>query len=119
MHHCATVRVGQDASADPREAANSTLRLLSRQVITQGKEMNRLRSELTDLVRRVNLVLLAAPIGVNSASTLIITTGDNPERLRSDPLFAALCGSLRSTRPQESTTAAEIVMPTMRSGGSR
>ncbi|ARE37905.1 hypothetical protein A0W34_30815 (plasmid) [Rhodococcus sp. BH4] len=68
--------------------------------------------------------MLAVPVGVDSTSTLLVTTGGHPERLRSKASFAALCGSLRSTRPQESTlatnsTAAEIVMPTMRSGGSR
>lgn len=62
--------------------------------------MNRLRSELTDLVAE-STALLAAPVGVNSASTLLVTTGDNPERLHSEASFAALCGSLRSRRPQE------------------
>ncbi|WP_154606714.1 hypothetical protein [Rhodococcus sp. AQ5-07] len=66
--------------------------------------MNRLRSELTDLVAE-STALLAAPVGVNGASTLLVTTGDNPERLRSEASFAALCGSLRSRRPQESTLA--------------
>lgn len=55
--------------------------------------MVRLRSELTDLVRRVNPALLAAPgVGVDSASTLLVTAGDNPERLNSEASFAALCG---------------------------
>lgn len=62
-------------------------------MITQGKEMDRLRSELTDLVRRVNPALLAAPgVGVDSASALLVTAGDNPERLHSEASFAALCG---------------------------
>ena len=31
-------------------------------------------------------------VGLNSAAQLLLTAGDNPERLRSDPGFAALCG---------------------------
>jgi len=71
LHHCSRLRVAEGAPADPREATKSTLRLLSRQVITQRKQMDRLRSELTALVRGVNPALLAAPgVGVDSASTL-------------------------------------------------
>lgn len=31
-------------------------------------------------------------IGTDGAATLLITVGDNPERLRSDAAFASLCG---------------------------
>ena len=31
-------------------------------------------------------------VGPDTAATLLITTGDNPERLRSEAAFAALCG---------------------------
>ncbi len=93
LRHCSRFRIAAGAPSDPREATKSTLRLLARQVITQGQEMDRLRGELTDLVRRVNPALLALPgVGVDSASTLLVTAGDNPERLRNEASFAALCG---------------------------
>ncbi|MBT2273595.1 IS110 family transposase [Rhodococcus enclensis] len=88
-----TRRVPAGAPADARMAVRSTLRSLSRQILSQRHEMDRLRSELTDLVRRVNPTLLAAPgVGVDSASTLLVTAGENPERLHSEASFAALYG---------------------------
>ncbi|MDJ0362268.1 IS110 family transposase [Rhodococcus sp. H29-C3] len=93
LHHCSSFRVPAGAPTDARVAVRSTLRSLSRQILFQQHEMDRLRSELTELVRRVNPALLAAPgIGVDSASTLLVTAGDNPERLHSEASFAALCG---------------------------
>ena len=125
LQHCSRLRVAEGAPADPREATKSTLRLLSRQVITQGKEMDRLRSELTDLVRRVNPALLAAPGSALTAhphcsSPQATIPKDCTVKHRSLPC----AGSRLSRRPQESTpvtasTAAEIVKPTTRSGGSR
>ncbi|WP_218828801.1 IS110 family transposase [Rhodococcus sp. 06-235-1A] len=93
LHHCSSFRIPAGAPADARLALRSTLRSLSRQILSQQRELDRLRSELTDLVRRVNPSLLAAPgVGVDSASTLLVTAGDNPERLYSEASFAALCG---------------------------
>ena len=40
-------------------------------------------------------------IGIHSASQLLITAGDNPERLHSDAAFAALCG----VRPVQASSA--------------
>jgi len=45
------------------------------------------------IVRRTAPDLLARPgIGIHSAAQLLITAGGNPERLRNDAAFAALCG---------------------------
>jgi transposase len=37
--------------------------------------------------------MAACGIGVDSASALLITAGDNPERMRSESAFASLCGA--------------------------
>lgn len=37
-------------------------------------------------------LLAQTAIGLNSAAQLLLTAGDNPERLRSEASFAALCG---------------------------
>lgn len=50
LHHYLRLRASEGAPADPQEACKTTLRLPSREVITQGKNMNRLRNELTDLL---------------------------------------------------------------------
>jgi transposase len=85
---------------DPRDGnpaagtAVFTLRLLAQRVL-------RLRQEVTELGRRMTVAVRAsAPsllerlgIGPDSAAALLITAGDNPERLSSEASFAALCGA--------------------------
>ncbi|WP_328983275.1 IS110 family transposase [Streptomyces mirabilis] len=76
------------------DTAVFTLRLLAQRV-------SRLRQEVTELGRRMTAAVQAsAPsllerfgIGPDSAAALLITAGDNPERLRSEASFAALCGA--------------------------
>ena len=42
-------------------------------------------------------------IGHTGAAQLLLTAGDNPERLRSEASFASLCGVSRFRRRQEGT----------------
>jgi transposase len=71
-----------------------TLRLLARRV-------QHLDAEATDLTARITAVVEAhAPqllerrgVGPDSVAALLIAAGDNPERLRSEASFAALCGA--------------------------
>ncbi|MFF3062611.1 IS110 family transposase [Streptomyces sp. NPDC057909] len=79
--------------ADVRGAAIATLRM-------QAERIQQLTEQITELKRRLaGLVQAHAPqlvgpvgIGPDSAVTLLITAGDNPERLASEASFAALCG---------------------------
>nr|WSY48864.1 IS110 family transposase [Streptomyces sp. NBC_00886] len=85
---------------DPRDgnpAADTavfTLRLLAQRVL-------RLRQEVTEPGRRMTAAVRASTpsplerlgIGPDSAAALLITAGDNPERLSSEASFAALCGA--------------------------
>jgi transposase len=53
-----------------------------------------LQDQLTDLIRAENPHLLSLRgVGPISAAQLLITAGGNPERLRSEASFAALCGT--------------------------
>ncbi|MGH9252823.1 MAG: IS110 family transposase [Acidimicrobiales bacterium] len=53
-----------------------------------------LTDAITALVRAANPGLLAAHgVGPDTASQLLITAGGNPDRLRSEASFAALCGT--------------------------
>ena len=48
---------------------------------------------LTPLVAQINPALTAANgVGTDVAGQLLVTAGDNPDRLRSEAAFAALCG---------------------------
>jgi transposase len=71
-----------------------TLRVLAHRI-------QHLTSEINDLTRRISKVLADhAPhllerrgVGPDSAATLLIAAGDNPERLATEASFAALCGA--------------------------
>ena len=71
-----------------------TLRLLARRYQALTSEIQELDNELKQLCAQANPALLAAPgVGPESAATLLVTAGDNPERMASEASFAALCGA--------------------------
>ncbi|MFE0382567.1 transposase [Streptomyces bungoensis] len=85
-------------------ATHVTLGLLARRIGQLSEEVQDLEGRLTQLVERHAPQLLeVVGIGPETAATLLITVGDNPERLGSEASFAALCG----------------VSPVERSSGSR
>ncbi|MDX3242187.1 IS110 family transposase [Streptomyces sp. ME18-1-4] len=56
-------------------------------------QIDELNQRLTQLVEhRAPQLLVPVGIGPDSAVTLLITMGDNPERLNTEASFAALCG---------------------------
>jgi hypothetical protein len=59
-------------------------------------EATALSREIIMLIRQVAPKLLDEyGVGPDSAATLLIAAGDNPERLTSEAAFAALCGVCR------------------------
>lgn len=69
------------------------LRSLARRWQLLSTEIDQLDQRITAIVQTVAPALLARPgIGVHCAAQLLITAGDNPDRLRSEAAFAALCG---------------------------
>ena len=44
-------------------------------------------------------------VGIDTAATLLVTAGDNPERLRSEAAWAHLCGVSRSRPPRAKSPA--------------
>jgi len=70
-----------------------TLRVLAQRVQALDVELTDLNARIEQLVQATAPALLQEyGVGVDSAATLLRTVGDNPERLRSESAFAALCG---------------------------
>jgi len=82
------------ASGDPvLYATKVSLAALGRRVLALDDEMVGLDELLTDLVTTCAPQLLGLyGVGVDTAATLLVAAGDNPERLRSEAAWAHLCG---------------------------
>ena len=89
---CAGFRPGTDHTTTTY--AKQTLRLLARRYQALTAEIEELDTQINQLCARANPALLAARgVGADTAAALLITAGDNPERMRSEASFAALCGA--------------------------
>jgi transposase len=78
----------------PAGAARAAMASVARRHQALSAEIARLDAALEELVTRAapQQFLARQGIAAQAASTLLITVGDNPERLRSEASFAALCG---------------------------
>lgn len=92
VHGCAALRPGP--VTDPTAATKVALRSLARRWLALQAEIDDLDVHLTALVSAAAPELVALPgVGVDTAGQLLVTAGDNPERLRSEAAFARLCGA--------------------------
>jgi transposase len=82
-------------AADPITAATKlTLRRLARRIAALSEEIDELDADLRPLVTATAPALIAVyGVGPEVAAQLLVTAGDNPERLRSEAAFAQLCGT--------------------------
>jgi transposase len=79
---------------DPTQATKLALRTIGRRVAALNSEIAELDLQLKQLVKRAaprTLELIG--VGTENAAQLLITAGGNPERLRSEAAFAALCAA--------------------------
>jgi transposase len=82
------------AVAEPLTASKVALRSLARSYQRLTDEIADLDELLTPLVAAFNPTLLTRQgIGVDAAGQLLVTAGDNPDRLRSEAAFAAVTGT--------------------------
>ena len=89
---CAGFRITGDL-ADPVAETKLALRTLARRYEALGAEMTELESSLDTLTARANPALRGASgVGPGVAAILLVSAGDNPDRLKSEAAFAALCG---------------------------
>jgi len=83
-----------NGGADPASATRCALWHLARRHQALTAELDALDAELAALTRRAAPRLLARyGVGVQTAGQLLVTAGDNPQRLHSDAALAALCGA--------------------------
>jgi transposase len=74
-------------------ATKTALRSLGRRVLALDAEKRALDGLLGDLVQEVAPGLLELHgVGVDTAAALLVTAGDNPDRLRGEAAWAHLCG---------------------------
>jgi len=79
--------------SDPVGATKAALRHLGRRIRALSDEIKELNETLADLTSRAAPELRALKgVGPDVAGQLLATTGDNPDRLRSEAAFAHLCG---------------------------
>ena len=77
----------------PIATAKLVLRSIARRIKQLTLEINEIKSELAKLTEEIAPALVDVYcVGPDTAAALLITAGDNPERLRSEAAFAALCG---------------------------
>ena len=89
--HCARLKSLGDTPL--LKALTSTLRMLARRWMSLAKELRQLDAALDDLTKRTGRRLLAQfGVGSQTAAALLVTAGDNPDRLHSEAALAALCG---------------------------
>jgi transposase len=91
---CARFRPDQARLHEPVHAAKAALRSLARRVIDLDAEINVLDRQLKRLVTAAAPTTTARlAVSTGHAGTLLVTAGQNIERLRSEASFAALCGA--------------------------
>jgi transposase len=92
LKRASTYRPG--AKRDIVSLTKFTLRMLARRAITLGEEISEIDAILEPLVIETAPRLVGAlGVGTDAASALLVTAGDNPERLHDEAAFAHLCGA--------------------------
>ncbi len=90
---CRRLRPDTARTADPANAAKVALRSLARRIATLETEIKELDEQLAPLVEQaVPRTLGLLGVGPGHAAKLLVSAGQNIDRLRSEASFAALCG---------------------------
>jgi transposase len=90
---CARLRPDLANLADPVQASKAALRSLAIRAQHLEAETRTLRKQLGQLAEQVAPATSAVfGLGPDTVSALLVTIGDNPDRLRSEAAFAHLCG---------------------------
>jgi transposase len=80
-------------ATDPATATKTAIRSLARRWLALHDEIRELEQQLKELLEATCPSLLAEQgVGLDVAAKLVIAAGENPDRLRNEATFAALCG---------------------------
>lgn len=94
VKQCAATRPDPANAAAPITATRIALRHLARRHQHLTEEIHDLDALLAPLVEAINPALVAMNgVGTDVAGQLLVTAGDNPDRLRNEAAFAMLCGA--------------------------
>lgn len=90
---CAAWRPDPAGSRDPLGATRIALKTLAQRILALHAEIATLDRLIKPLVAELAPQLLTRfGIGIQCAGQLLVTFGDNPDRVGSEPAFAMLCG---------------------------
>jgi transposase len=90
---CAAWRPNRRDAADPLVATRIGLKKLARRYLLLDEEIHDSDILLDGMVAELAPQLLAAfGIGTETAGQILVTVGDNPDRVHSEAAFAMLCG---------------------------
>jgi transposase len=101
IKHCASLRPAVSdlvqLAAAPEQlliaGAKTALRELAQRWTALDQQIKALDKQLAALVEQAAPQLLTLPgVGPDSAGQMLVTAGDNPERLKNEAAFARLCG---------------------------
>jgi transposase len=94
LDRCTTLTYDADALHDPIQAATAALVLLAGRIVALTAEISLLERRLRPLVQTCAPHVSALfGVGPDVAAQLLVTAGDNPDRLRSEAALAHLCGA--------------------------
>jgi transposase len=90
---CSRLRPDPARAGEPEQAAKKALHVLAGRHATLTAEINDLDELIAPLVAAINPALLKIHgVGPEVAGQILVTAGDNPTRITSEPAFAMLCG---------------------------
>ena len=90
---CAAARPDPARAGEPATATRLAMRALARRHRQLSTEIDELDQLIVPLVTAINPALVAVHgVGPDVAGQLLVTVGDNPDRMRSEAAFAMLCG---------------------------
>jgi len=93
LRTCAAWRLDPAACDDPVVATRLALKSLARRIIELNDEIGSLEVPIERLVHGINPRLAdALGVGMEIAGQILVTAGDNPDRMTSEAGFAMLCG---------------------------
>jgi len=91
---CARFRPDPSRLHEPEQAAKAAMRSIARRVVELDSEIALLDRQLTQLVTQAApLTISRLAVSTGHAGTLLVTAGQNIDRLRHEASFAALCGA--------------------------